>query len=188
MPTQPRIKKEQIVQAAIELARHGGIDAVTTTALCDKLKCTLPALYYKKFDSVEQIRLAVMDEAVKVYRAYQLENVRPEFGKFKATGMNYIHFAIDEPHLFRLLFMSDRKMDVNLTNSNLDYNREQNVQQLQELYNLSDEDANDAFTKIWVFCHGMATLFVTNTVTLDPDEISRMGTEVLTAIIRNLKG
>ena len=60
MPPKPKFTKEELIQAALELTREGGLELVVARNLGKKLN-TAPSTIFTHFDSVEEIRQAVLE-------------------------------------------------------------------------------------------------------------------------------
>ena len=69
MPPKPKFTKEELIKVALELTREGGIDSVVARNLGKKLN-TAPSTIFTHFDSVEEIRKAVVEASRKLYNAY----------------------------------------------------------------------------------------------------------------------
>ena len=59
------------------------------------------------FATIEQLKRAVYEKADIYHSEYLMNKKRHQKGAMLGIGMNYIRFAIEEPHLFRFLFQSD---------------------------------------------------------------------------------
>ena len=59
------------------------------------------------FATIEQLKRAVYEKADIYHSEYLMNTKRHQKGAMLGIGMNYIRFAIEEPHLFRFLFQSD---------------------------------------------------------------------------------
>ena len=106
MPPRPKFTKEELIQAALELAREGGLETIVARNLGKKMN-TAPSTIFTHFDSVEEIRQAVMDAAREIYNGYVEEglNMVPPM---KGFAVQYIRFAMEESSLYSMLFMNKR--------------------------------------------------------------------------------
>lgn len=106
MPPRVKTTKEMIINAAFEITRKNGIDAVNAKSVANYLKCsTQPVMY--NFATIEELKLTVFDKAF----TYMKEQVVFPKGKrseypMREVGLDYISFARREPNLFKLLFES----------------------------------------------------------------------------------
>ena len=59
------------------------------------------------FATIEELKRTVYAKADQYHSEYLMTLNRPQTGAMLGIGLNYIRFAIEEPHLFRFLFQSD---------------------------------------------------------------------------------
>jgi len=107
MPPKPKYTREELIEAALELTRESGIDAVVARNLGNKLGVA-PSTVFTHFESIEEIRQAVLKAARKLYNGYVEEGLRMT-PPMKGFGVHYIRFALEEHNLFILLFMQKRE-------------------------------------------------------------------------------
>lgn len=185
MPPKVKITKREIIRSAFEITKESGIEAVTAKSIAKRLSCSTQPVYWV-FDTMDNLRRAVMNEATKEYNKYLLTEI-PELQRYKATGWNYIRFAKEQPELFKLLYMTDRQENISIAESNLDENKDYIISHIKEEYGLQEKAANDLYIEMWLFSHGIATMLVTKTVKLEDAEIDRMLTDAFLGIYRVIK-
>ena len=95
MPPKPKYTKEELIEAALELTRETGMDAVVARNLGSKLQVS-PSTIFTHFGTVEEIRHAVLEAARVLYNEYVEEGLRMN-PPLKGFGMQYIRFAMEEP-------------------------------------------------------------------------------------------
>lgn len=106
MPPKAKFTRQEIVKAAVDIARRAPLEAVTAQELASVLgTSTRPVFTY--FRTLEEVRAAVVEEAGKIYGRY-VERGLSMNPPFKGYGMETIRFAREEPNLFRLLFLRRR--------------------------------------------------------------------------------
>ncbi|MBQ4362059.1 MAG: TetR/AcrR family transcriptional regulator, partial [Lachnospiraceae bacterium] len=99
-----KFQKSEIIKAALAVARTGGIDAVTAREVAKKLGVsTRPIFTY--YDTMDQLKRDVFEEAKEHYRAY-IERGLAEEVPFHGVWKQYLHFAMEEPELYKLLFLT----------------------------------------------------------------------------------
>lgn len=185
MPPKTKIPKEDITRAAFEIAKESGIEAVTAKEIAKKLHCSIQPVYWV-FETMDNVRRAVMEEATNLYNKYLLTEI-PSLPKYKTTGWNYIRFAKEQPCLFKMLYMTNRQENTAIAESNLDANKDYIVSLIVSDYGLDVKDANDLYVKMWLFSHGIATMLVTKTVKLTDADISRMLTDAFKGMLLTCK-
>lgn len=186
MPPKTRITKELLLQTAYELTKRSGIERLTAKAIAKQLNCSVQPVYWV-FETMDNLRLAVIAEATKEYNRYLLTEI-PNLLKYKAIGWNYIRFAKEQPQLFRLLFMTERQSDTPIGKSDLDENKAYILSLIRNDYGVSDTVANDIYIRLWLFSHGIAAMLVTKTVSLDDREIGQMLNDVFLGLLKNVRG
>ncbi len=107
---------------------------------------------------------------------------------FKGVGTQYILFAINEPKLFHLLFMTQCDgADVNAVLPMIDDNYISILQSIQDAYKLNEDDALRLYRHLWIYTHGIATLCATGTCTFDAQQISDMLTDVFIGVLSRIR-
>ena len=171
MPPKVKITKEDIVNAATEIVRKNGEQAVNARTVADKLNCSTQPIF-SNFATMEELRLAVLVKAEVLYNEYiDREIASGDFPAYKASGMAYIRFAKEEKELFKLLFMRDRAGEEDL-------NQAEFTGQIQTIVHnstgLSGMEAQLFHLEMWAYVHGIATMFATGFLNLDWELVSRM--------------
>lgn len=175
MPPEPKFTKEQIVVAALDVIRGGSVENITAQEMGKRLgTSTRPMFTY--FDTVEELRQAATDMAWQLYdeRARQGLSLTPAF---KGFAMAYIRFAIEEPSLFRLLFMR-RAEPMDLPEF---LGREGHLDRVLDAvidtFNVDRDQAFWIYENMWVYAHGIATLCATEVVSFTDEEVAdKLGT------------
>ena len=106
MPTQ-KITREMIVEAAFELAREQGMEAVQVKAVAAALGCSVQPVY-GYCGSMEGLKELVTERAGRELREYVEARLDPA-DRFASLGRAYAAFAKEEPHLYRLWFLRPRR-------------------------------------------------------------------------------
>lgn len=101
MPAQ-RITREQVVDAAFQLAREKGMEGVLIKELARRLGCSVQPIY-TYCGSMERLREAVEEKTAEFVRAYAALHRDPA-EPFRSTGLAYLRLAREEPNLYRIFF------------------------------------------------------------------------------------
>ena len=181
MPPKVKITKEDIVNAAFEIVRRDGSDAINARNIANALGCSTQPVF-SNFDKMEQLKLEVVKRANAMCEEYIAEEIeRGEYPDYKASGMAYIRFAAEERELFKLLFMRDRsKEDIPPNEHNLD----ELIVQIQQLTGLDETGARLFHLEIWMITHGIATIMATAYLPFDLDLASRMLTDTYQGLLK----
>ena len=106
MPAKAKVTREMIVDTAFAVARETGAETISARTVSERLHCsTQPVMYH--FATIEELKRTVYAKADQYHSDYLMRIKKPQKGAALGIGMNYIRFAIEEPHLFRFLFQSD---------------------------------------------------------------------------------
>lgn len=186
MPPKAKFKREEIIEAALEIVRSEGLSNLTARALGKKLDSSARPIF-TVFESMEEIQQSVIDAAKLLYREY-IQRGLADTPAFKGVGMQYILFAINEPKLFQLLFMKENKdlPKLSMILSIIDENYDAILSSVKDGYGLSDETAERLYRHLWIYTHGIASLCATKMCRFTSEEISVMMTEVFIGLLKNL--
>lgn len=170
MPTKIKISKDMILDAAFEIVRKDGMEKLSNRELANKLNCSIRPIYYQ-FENVEEMQKELYLKIEQYFYKFILENMVEEIPKYKQVGINYIKFAKKEKKLFQTLFMTDVGLtpDAFVLKAGEDYKEIEKFIKISA--NIKEEDIKDFHTKMWIFCHGIATLVANDTIKLTDNQI-----------------
>lgn len=172
MPPKPKYTRDELIEAAVELARECGIDAVVARNLGNKLGVA-PSTIFTHFESVEEIRQAVLEAARSLYNEYVEEGLRMT-PPMKGFGVQYIRFAMEEHNLFTLLFMQKRNsfkvVDFIITEGHY----ERVIRAAQTDFSLLREQAELLYHNMFTYAHGIAAMSATGVCSFSIEEIAQM--------------
>lgn len=174
MPPKPKFTKEQIIAAALELVSEKGPEALTARELGARLGSSSRPIF-TAFDSMEQVQEAVRDAALKRFESYAEKAVHYT-PVFKQVGMQMILFAMEEPKLYQLVYMTE---NAGATGFEDIVQRLGDVAQLcvdviRRDYGLSEEDATALFQHVWIYTFGIGALCATGMCRFSQEEIMQM--------------
>lgn len=173
MPTKIKISKDMILDAAFEIVRQYGMEKLSNRELANKLKCSIRPIYYQ-FENVEEMQKELYIKIEQYFYKFLLDNMIEGIPQYKQVGINYIKFAKKETKLFQTLFMNNTGLtpDAFVSKDGDDYKEIEKLIKIST--NLKEEDIKDFHTKMWIFCHGIATLVASGTVKLSDSQIQRL--------------
>ena len=173
MPTKIRISKEMILDAAFEIVKKDGMEKLSNRELASMLKCSIRPIYYQ-FENVEEMQKELYLKIEQYFYKFILDNMVKEIPKYKQVGINYIKFAKKEKKLFQTLFMTDVGLtpDAFVLKAGEDYKEIEKFIKISA--NIKEEDIKDFHTKMWIFCHGIATLVANGTIKLTDNQIQAL--------------
>lgn len=187
MPPKPKFTREEITAAALRLVSRDGIDALTAQALGKELGSSARPIF-TAFQNMEEVRRETRTAALRHFEQYAKKAVQytPAFKQF---GMQMILFALEEPNLYRLLFMQGDGQNHSFTEvfANLGEPAGVCIGILQEEYGLSSEEAMALFRHVWIFTYGVASLCATGMCRFSEEEINDLLGQDFMAMLMRIK-
>lgn len=174
MPPKPKFTKEEIVTAALELVSEKGIEELTARELGVRLGSSARPIF-TVFNSMEEVQEEVRAAALKRFESYAEKAVHYT-PVFKQVGMQMILFAMEEPKLYQLVYMSENAgaTDFEGITQQLGDVAQLCVDVIQRDYSLSAEDAKTLFEHVWIYTFGIGALCATGMCRFSQDEIIQM--------------
>ena len=162
----PKIKfsKEDIIEATLDIVRKSGSEAINARTIASTLECSTQPIF-SNFNNMEELRLAVVEKAEIICNDYIKREVESNiYPVYKASGMAYIRFAKEEKELFKLLYMRDRAEE---TSTSEESEINDKMVSMVNGMGLDDQSAQLFHLEMWMYVHGIATLFATNFLELE---------------------
>lgn len=187
MPPKAKFTREEIIDAALEITREKGIEAVTARELGKRLDSSARPIF-TVFQNMDEVIKEVILASKEIYKQYICEGLKEEIA-FKGVGMAYIKFAMQEGKLFQLLFMHEQEEAKGIENilRNIDNNFEKILTSVMVPYGLEREDALNLYQNLWIFTHGIAALIATKTCRFTQEEMEKMLTDVFIGLLKKVK-
>lgn len=166
MPPKTRITREMIVEAAFQIARTQGADKITARSVAQRLNCsTQPVLY--SFATVEEIKEAVYRRADDYHTRWLMDAQGDDGDGMLGIGMRYVRFAAEERNLFHLLFQPGVFSGAGLSDLVSSEALDPIIQVLGQEADVTEDEAREIFTTLFVFVHGYASLLANNEMKLE---------------------
>lgn len=187
MPPKAKFSREEIIEAALAIVKEYGADTLTARALAEKLGSSARPIF-TVFQSMEEVQEAVLASAKTLYKQY-VERGLQENPAFKGVGTQYILFAVNEPKLFQLLFMTEQEGVPNLAGilPLIDESYAAILLSIEKEYGLDGTAAENLYRHLWIYTHGIAALCATKMCRFTGEEISTMMTEVFMSLLRKIR-
>lgn len=188
MPPNAKFTRQAILDAALDIVRNNGESELTVRAIAKNLGSSVCPIF-TVFKNMEELRGELVVAARAVYSEYVKEGLK-DTPSFYGVGKQYVAFAIKEPRLFQLLFMSEqeKKPNVNGVLPIIEANYDEILQSVEDSYGVGREDALKIYTHLWIYSHGIAALCATNTCAFTIDEINELLGKVGRAVVKDIKG
>lgn len=187
MPPKPKYTKEEIVNAAFELTREKGIDAVVAREVGKRLN-TSSSPIFTIWSSMEELKEDVRRLAIQKYREY-MADIFDYFPSFKEFGMRCVGFAAEEPNLFRLLFLTKREEHSPYVRFKQEFESIfiPLVEEIMSQFGLSKSDAEDLLSQMIIFANGIAAYVLTDENSFSRETVSRDLSQVCIGIVLTKK-
>lgn len=180
MPPPIKIKKEDILNAAYEIVRVEGMEAINARRLAKHLHCSIQPIFYQ-FKNMEELKEELLKKIMLTYQKYLTDHLDQPL-PYKEIGKGYIRFAKEEPILFRIMFMSE----IHISPQSF-LSRDENCcgidKYVGESTQLAEDKIESFHLKMWIFTHGIATMLATKTCDFTEEEISLILTEEFQALM-----
>ncbi len=187
MPPKVKFQKEEIVDAALNVARKQGIDAVTAREVAKELGVSVGPIF-TWFETMEQLKTEVYALAKARYREH-IERGLAGSIPFLGLWQQYLVFARKEPELYRLLFLTrpDSVSGGGGAMEVLRFSQELARPSIMQIYNMDADTADKFFRDIWLVAFSFATLVVTDDCPYTDEEMLAVGTEISLSICKAYK-
>lgn len=187
MPPKPKVTREIVLEAALELLRGEGMDAVNARNVAKKLGTSTQPIF-SHFSSMEELREAIYAYAEQLYNTAMLAAMQNGGNGFLAMGLAYIGFARTEKRLFQLLFMSGRLQQEKVGEiAGTTEGDDQVIAMIGSMTGLSADQARKLYAGIWYTTHGIASLVATNSSAMDDEEAQAVLGSVFKGLLVTLK-
>lgn len=185
MPPRVKYQKDDIVTAALNIARRKGIDAVTAREVAGALRVSVGPIF-TWFETMEQLREEVCLRARDLYRSYIEAGLACPV-PFLGVGQQYIRFAKNEPELYKLLFLTRPGAGGGGAMEALRFSQDLARESLMRIYNMDAGTADRYFRDLWLVVFSFATLIVTDDCPYTDAEMSAVLTEVSLSVCKAYK-
>ena len=171
MPAKVKVTKDMIIDAAFAIAREAGVESINARTVSERLHCsTQPVMYH--FATIEELKRTVYAKADRYHSEYLMNLKSPSNGLTLGIGLNYIRFAIEEPHLFRFLFQSDYFSGSTLLELIDAEELAPVLSAMQSALGVGMEQSKKVFLTVFLFAHGYASIIANNSLKYDEELIN----------------
>lgn len=180
MPPRPQVTKEQLIDAALNIARKQGFEKVTAREVGKALgMSSRPVFTY--YSSMQELKADVYKAAYGLYVSCVEEGLNGKY-PFRDSGRQTIKFVKEEPGLFKLLcYPYDEDPDPSSTVGSFQF-FESNFAlirpTIESEYGLYGDDAKCFFRNVWLFTLGIAMLIISGSCPYSDDIIFRIMSEI----------
>ena len=171
MAPKPKITREMIIDAAVEVVRQKGYENINARTVAEQLNCsTQPVMYH--FATIDSLKQAAYKQTDQFHTEY-LMTIQDGQDPVLGIGLNYIRFAVKEPKLFRFLFQSGYARENSLMEMVGSEELIPVLTAMQEGSGLSIEKTRQIFLTVALFAHGYASIIANNDLEYDVNLIAQ---------------
>lgn len=184
MPPKFKFKREEIVEAAVNLTRRGGVDAVTARGIAGELGVSTQPIFtcFKNMEGAKEEVRIYAEKLCHNYLEKGVEATIPFFG----FGMAYIRFAKEEPELYKMLFINPDKEGESMLDT-LSGIRLIVINSIEKTYRFNEKESKRLFRDLWLAAHSIATLCVGGICPFSDEEIAKILTGFSVSICKSIK-
>lgn len=172
MPPIIRFDRNAVLSAALELTRKDGLAALNARAVAREMGSSTQPIF-RLFSGMEELKADV----ITLIQQECLQFIQLYTGTFESPFMSfayaYIMFARYKPEFFKILFMSDRICDNDLSLCDPCFD-EAHIEHMQVQLGFEREKTIRAMHWIWTFTHGMAVATATKYGSHTDDQIKNI--------------
>lgn len=169
MPPKAKVTREMIVDAAFAVARRSGEANINARTVAQELGCsTQPVMYH--FARMEELKRAVYEKLDRFHTDYLMRSP-PGEDELLSIGVNYIRFAVEEPHLFRFLFQSGFAVERDVLEMIDSPELLPVLSAMRAGMGLDMPRTREVFLTLALFAHGYASIIANNSLEFDEDTI-----------------
>ena len=175
MPPRPKVTREMILDAVLNITRKSGFEAVNARSIAGELQCSTRPIF-TCYRNMEELKAEFLGFAFDCYSRFTADyarcsNVPPPL----LLPLSYLEFAGKETHLFELLFVSD--MDLDMAKADDFYREignEKKAEAFSDLIGVLPERGKGIFLSLFFYTHGMAVLTAAGKLRLDSRSAEKM--------------
>ncbi len=185
MPPKKLVTKQQILDAAMEITRNNGIDAVTARSVAAALGVsTHPIFTY--YSTINEIKDEVLTSARELYHSYILQGLDEKI-PFLGVGHQFLLLAKNEPELFKVLFFKTTPDGRKHAHDEFKFTLGLVTDSVMRIYKVDKFTAECYYRNLWLMSLSFATLIVTGNCTYSDDEMLLILTQTSLANYKAIK-
>jgi AcrR family transcriptional regulator len=164
MAPKKQFSKEQIVDAAFDIAQKEGIREVTIRKVASMLDCSVAPVYVN-FDSGDELLEEVVKKISDIANDMMMEKYTDN--TFLNTGIGHLKFALKYHTFYKdLLLVSDPVIKLDFDKESIAISKMKRDNWFRDF---TDDELNEALLKMRIFVYGVASMVVHN---LLPEKIT----------------
>lgn len=171
MPPKPKCTREIIAQTAFEIVKESGLSALSVREIGKKLGVSASPIF-TVFSGMDEVRQAARELAIQEFK--ELVSDYAQYSPaFKKIGMTIVSYGINEPEMFKLLFMQEHNEPFGFQNTINDLGDLYFtcIDLIMNDYALKKEDAVLLFEQMWTMAYGLGAMCAMKVCSFSEEEI-----------------
>lgn len=169
MPAVVELSKDRIVKVAVKMVNESGWGSVNARSLAARLKVSTKPLY-RIYANMDEIKEDIYKEISRQYDEFLTSRIDSKKALLTLC-IAYVEFALEYKNLFISLFLSNNLKWKSIENVLDEKWNQSTIINLVNKHGYSFEEAKNLFMNMWLYANGLATLIVTNDITMDDQEV-----------------
>lgn len=168
MPPIPKVSKENVLHAALNIVSTEGIECVNARRIAQELGCSTKPIF-RVFTNMEDLKSELKEKASKKYMEFVSNTMRDHaISGYRAYGIGFVRFAREEKYLFRYLYLhGDKEPNDTFKNSNTD----SIINLIQKEYCIQPEIAAALHMEMFIYSYGLATMINCGSLELSDEQV-----------------
>lgn len=185
MPKQ-KITKEMIINAAFDIVRKEGVEALLVKNIAAKLDCSVQPIYSycANMEGVKQDLIAYTAQFIREYIAARID--RNDY--FRSSGRAYLKFAKEEPNLFKLYFFREQPDVHTLDDLYRNESSPQVSSFIADSLDISMEKAKALHLHMIIYNMGISFMAASSNIDVEEEAIQNQLEMAYNAFLLQLKG
>ena len=169
MPAKKKVPKNIILQAALDIVREKGIEAVNARSIAQKLRCSTQPIYLS-FKGMNELKVEVFQMIDTEYNSFFTKHIDTK-NYLVSVAKSHILFALEEKNLYKAMFLSNIMDGVSLEDvANAVWNKSTVLSVVKD-FQIDELSAKKLFVQMWLFSSGLAVQLATNNMKVDENDI-----------------
>jgi len=170
MARKQSITREVIQEAALELAKTEGLEAVTARRVAAQAGCSTQPIF-RAYENMSDLQDDVIRLAGEFFADYYGSYPKNSPVPFVDLGIAYINFAREHENLFRILFVSHYKKAVSTYEFINGSDKMFVLKELKKVDGVPAQKAGMIFSNIWTFVNGLACMSLNGDLDMTEEEV-----------------
>lgn len=187
MPPEPKYTRQDIIQAAYDIVKEQGIEAVVARAVGKRLGTTSTPIF-TYFNGMDELKEAVYQKALNESITYfgGCMDYEPAFKEF---GMRWIRYAKKNPNFYKLVYMTERgnHNETDYVNDDLIPILESMESEVMKTFGIRLDSARKLIKEMCIHVQGVASICMRKDIDYDENNICESLGRVCISLVVGMK-